>query len=374
MRAVVETTVQWWRMVAAAVLLRRPMGRIRGWDPCRETTWIPPRRRKLSTLVVGCLGTSAACNLVDDEPRVDPDATSGGAGEDRQSCLETAAEIQAECEYPLQFWVSSEGGGSTMLLVDDPSASVGIGPGAWLVQVATAADYVGMYQYSGDSCEIGCGWCALGQHVCHGGLADDGLPLCWACLPFDAPDAAAACLAALSTCADGEGGSDDGTTSGTGGEDGVDETGSEVIEPGASNPYDCTMWRPGEGVSRDHSGALVLDATLIEDLRVFHGEPLVSCDATRFRWRSDGLLEVSRRADQGLLAQMGLVPGDVVLAIDGRSMNGYDAVMRTVDELLASGSRRTAFTLAIQRGNRRFVERVLVHDGNELCGEAACDG
>ena len=44
--------------------------------------------------------------------------------------------------------------------------------------------------------------------------------------------------------------------------------------------------------------------------------------------RSDGHFEVSRLASQGLLPEMGLATGDVILAVDGATLNSLDSVMR----------------------------------------------
>ena len=44
--------------------------------------------------------------------------------------------------------------------------------------------------------------------------------------------------------------------------------------------------------------------------------------------RSDGHFEVSRLASQGLLPEMGLATADVILAVDGATLNSLDSVMR----------------------------------------------
>jgi hypothetical protein len=223
-----------------------------------------------SGLLLGSSCAALACNLVDDDkPKgvSDTASTAGDTdGEQPPSCLETAAQIQGECEYPLQFWVSFAGGDRSMVLIDDPGASVGIGPGAWLVQIASAADYVGIHHYSGDSCEIGCGWCAVGQHVCHGGLSVEGQPKCWACVPFDAPNAEDWCLAAISMCSDPDEGADETGTGSAEDDGGLDSTGvgltpseenvaepsADVTEPNAElaspgpSDHDCTLWQPAD--------------------------------------------------------------------------------------------------------------------------------
>lgn len=95
--------------------------------------------------------TITACNLVDDEP---PDlghdsdtdgARQGRSGQGRAGqaeCLAAAEQIQSQCLPPQQFIAMWNEGNSAMILVDDPAASVGIGPGGWLVQVGRS-DAVG---------------------------------------------------------------------------------------------------------------------------------------------------------------------------------------------------------------------------------------
>jgi hypothetical protein len=147
----------------------------------------------------------------------------------------------------------------------------------------------------------------------------------------------------------------------------VTELGADVTEPDAEldapdgpSSYDCTLWQLDGGVKRDERGVLELDAALVEDIAIFQGEPLALCDGTRFRRRTDGFFELSKRSDHGLLARMGLAPGDVVLAIDGEPMNELDVVMRTVGSLFSPGASTSGFTILIGRGDRRFVKNVRV--------------
>ena len=80
-----------------------------------------------------------ACDLVDYEPPEDPNEqdADGQAGE--AECLEIAEQIQSQCLPPQQFIAMWDEGNSSMILVGDPAANVGIGPGGWLVQVASSA-------------------------------------------------------------------------------------------------------------------------------------------------------------------------------------------------------------------------------------------
>ncbi|MCX4241327.1 PDZ domain-containing protein [Paraliomyxa miuraensis] len=311
-------------------------------------------------LVIGPPGSG--CGLLeDDQPPVGPATTTmGGMTDgDELTCIEAAVHVQSICEYPLQFWVDYSGGTSSMTLVDDPVASVGVGPGAWLVHVASAADYVGVYHHGGDDCEMGCGWCGRGEHLCHGGLTDAGQPTCWACLPFDDPNAAEACIVALTGCSE-EGLDETGADPTSGEDDDPDATGSEGVTDDEVPPYDCAMWEPREGVSEVGTGVLSVDVALVEAIVMFEGEPLSSCDDTRFRLRADGFFEISRRSDEGLLAALGLEPGDVILAVDGETMKGLEAVMLAVEERFSYGRIPSGLTLLVGRGSDQFVTTVLI--------------
>jgi hypothetical protein len=196
-----------------------------------------------------CFGL-LGCNFNDDEP-LDP--TIGGTGGDtdggpnsQAECLDHATAIGVECDMGQSFWFDWNGPDYNMTLIDDPAASVGVGPNAWLLQARTSADWIGDYEGSAGDCQFGCAFCPPGQSLCHGGFDENGFPTCYLCLPVE--DTPAGITAAGNACSTfvtgnqaclgglppGEGGGDGGTTSG-GGDSGVDST-------GAGAEYDCNLW------------------------------------------------------------------------------------------------------------------------------------
>jgi hypothetical protein len=306
-----------------------------------------------------------ACNLVDDEPPEDPNEQATTDGEAGQAeCLEIAEQIQSQCLPPQQFIAMWDEGNSSMILVDDPAASVGIGPGGWLVQVASSADYIGSYHFDGDTCTIGCGWCQPGQSLCHSGFDEDGLPSCMMCVPAETPDPGEQCAQHLQACMgagdDGldETGADDDTSS----DEGLDETGSDgdTGETQGLLEYDCSQWQPSGAVTLDARGNVIVDAALVEELAVHYGDPLADCDDTSFRHTSTGHFAIVRMATNGLLAQMGLVPNDVILAIDGEPMTDIDTVAATAVDLFLGSRVTSGFTLTIGRGRESIAKAVRV--------------
>lgn len=69
-----------------------------------------------------------------------------------------------------------------------------------------------------------------------------------------------------------------------------------------------------------------------------------------------GYFEISRLGDHGLLAAMGLAKGDAFMAVDGRPLNDFDAVMQVASKLTDTAS----ITVTINRGGGRFEMRVIV--------------
>lgn len=106
-----------------------------------------------------------------------------------------------------------------------------------------------------------------------------------------------------------------------------------------------------------HDGSTVIvDAALLEEALLYQGEPLASCDDTRFRQRTDGHFEISRLADHGLLAAMGLERGDVILAMDGAPMNDLDTLMVAASRISAASS----LTITVSRAGEKLDLRVVV--------------
>jgi hypothetical protein len=324
-----------------------------------------PTNHRTSTILSVTLAVLAAgvtaCNLVDDEPPGQPADTDGEAGE--SECLAIAEQVQNQCLPPQQFIAMWDEGNSSMILIDDPAASVGIGPGGWLVQVGSSADYIGSYQFDGDTCTIGCGWCLPGQSLCHAGFDDEGLPRCMMCVPSDNADPGAACAQHLAACIDEESGLDETGSDGSDSDGGADETGADEGDSGDTQgllEYDCSHWDPTGAAVVDARGTMILDAAIIEDVAAHYGDPLANCDDTSFRQQSDGHFAIGRMAPNGLLAQMGLVPGDTVLAIDGVLMNDIDTIAATTVDLFLGSRITSGFTLTIGRGRERIARTVLV--------------
>lgn len=303
-----------------------------------------------------------ACNLVDDEPSSPlDDGGSGGVSE----CQEQLEAVAAECLPGMQVFATYDEGSSNVLLVDDPAVSVGVGPNAWLIQVSGSADYIGSYQQEGGSCDIGCSWCQAGESLCHSGLDENGIPQgCTLCIPWGIPDLGAQCAQFMAACqGDGldETGSDGGLDE-TGSDGGLDETGSDgnMDAPGALPEYDCAQWDPSGAVTLDTNGNAIVDAAIVEEIVVHHGDPLADCDDTSFRRGSDGYFIIGSMAPNGLLAQMGLRPGDTILAIDGEPMNELDTMAATAIDLFLGSRVTSGFFLAIRRGPEIIAKRVRV--------------
>src|SRR5690606_10427202 len=163
------------------------------------------------------------CNLVDDEPDIPIEGSAGSGGQ--AGCLAFAEVVASECMPPQQLITIWEGGGGEMVLIDDPAAAVSVGPGGWLVQVSSSADYVGTHHYEGDSCTVGCGYCAPGQALCFADQDEDKVPECVSCMSADMPDAHEQCALFVQACADA--GAEGGGLDETGSEGGLDETGSD---------------------------------------------------------------------------------------------------------------------------------------------------
>ena len=285
------------------------------------------------------VATFSGCKVLDDDEP--PPMDTAGADTGGDSCV---ALVEAACDPGMNVVMNYSVGGGKAVLIDDPHASVGVGPEAWLVKVESESDFVGVYHDGGEGCVFACFYCQPGQNLCHGGFDEQGLPRCWSCSSYDDPNAEESCTALQAACQQVD--ADDGSG-------GLDETGSGTTD--AIGEYDCTTWRPKEGVRRD-GGTIIVDGVMVEEAMLYQGEPLASCDDTRFRHRSDGYFEISRMADDGLLAAMGLARGDVILAVNGAPLNDLDTVMQVVSRISAASS----FTITISRSGARLVSHVVI--------------
>lgn len=285
-----------------------------------------------------------ACSLVDDEP---PVADAGDTGPDSDVCLAQLETAEAQCLDGMIFYSTFGEGGGSIILIDDPGATVGVGPDAWLVQVGVEADYVASYQVDGATCSAGCGWCNPGESVCHQGFAENGFPIgCLMCVPYGTPDMGAQCAAFIAVCA----GVDE-----TGADDGADETGAEsdsgemdLADPDA---FDCRDWDLDGAVVLDERGDVIVDASIIEMAAAHFGEPLAKCDGTKFRRRADGYFEISAMAASGLLARIGLARGDVIFTVDGEPMRGADRVVsKAMDSFMGARPTSELMLVVLRRG------------------------
>lgn len=301
---------------------------------------------------------SIACNLADDEP-YDPGETEGTDGTDggAAGCFEAAAN---QCLPQQEFIGIFEEGDADVVLIDDPQASVGVGPNAWLVSVQSSADWVGSYMYDGGTCTVGCGWCQEGQSLCHGGFDGNMLPNCYTCLPPDTEDIGEQCAtfvaAACTAPSDDDGGLDET------GDDGLDETGDDGLdETTGPQDYDCAGWDPAGAVDlAPVRGTFVVDAGVVQEIASYFGEPLADCDDTKFGQTADGHFAIRRMASGGMLAQLGLRPGDTIVALDGKDMADVDTIANTAVSLFLGETMTTGFTLTYRRGRSKSQLRILV--------------
>jgi hypothetical protein len=319
-------------------------------------------RTSLGPLITALLASGfLACSLVDDEP---PVADTGDTGSAEDVCLEQLEAAEAQCKPGMNFEAMIEEGGGSIVLIDDPSATVGVGPNAWLVQVATAADYIASYRPGGITCSAGCGWCKKGESICHQGFDESGTPIgCMMCVPYGTPDMGAQCAAFMDACEglDETGPDDDGAD-----ETGADETGTDSdSDSGAMavadlETFDCRDWDLEDAVVVDERGNVTIDAAIVELAAAHLGEPLAKCDGMRFRRRSDGYFEVSALATNGLLARIGLARGDVIVAVDGESMRGADRIVSKAMDLFMGARPASELTFVVLRGSDTIHEVVRI--------------
>lgn len=287
---------------------------------------------------------TTACNLVDDEPP----STSGTTDQPADNSTDTAgACIEAannSCPPPYQSAVQWIDQGGSVVLLDDPAATITLASGALLVRVNSSVDFVGTYEDNGAGCTATCSFCLPGQSLCMTGFDDNGYPECFMCLEFDGSDVEAVCNTYAETCL--AGGNAD-----TGGEE---DTGA-LDETGSSANYDCTGWT-STATAIDETIA-VIDRSIVNELLATGGLPLSECEDTRFRSRSDGYFQLSSRSPDGLLALMNLEIGDTFLKFNNEPLNSVDAILDAVNHL-ASSDQPSTFQLIIHRGTTDIAKTV----------------
>jgi hypothetical protein len=92
-------------------------------------------------------GWTGACTLVEDQPGIGDSAGTGSADVDDQACVDSfAALLAVGCPPGFAPELEYDGGASTVVLVDDPEAGVGLGVGL-LVEFGgqAGADWVGYH-------------------------------------------------------------------------------------------------------------------------------------------------------------------------------------------------------------------------------------
>lgn len=161
----------------------------------------------IALTVLVSLATACTFDDADDSDTPwEPSQTDDGTAEPDE-CLASVEQVQSTCEPPQQLFFMFDAG-TSMVLVDDPLASMQVGPGAWLVEVPTASHYVGSQHYDDGHCSAGCGYCQPGQSLCHSGAFAADVSGCMLCLPWGTPDADDQCAELLDVCVGAANGSD----------------------------------------------------------------------------------------------------------------------------------------------------------------------
>ena len=301
----------------------------------------------IGSLITALLASGIlACSIVDDDEP--PVADTGDVEPGDNVCLVQLETAKAKCLDGMSFHSTYQSGGGSIILVDDPGASVG--PNAWLIEVGAQSDYIAAYQAGDATCSAGCGWCNPGESMCHQGFDENHIPVgCFMCIAYGTPDMGTQCAAFMAAC-DGldETGTDEEE------DEGVDETGAESDSGGMEladpEAFDCRDWDLEGAVVLDPRGGVIVDAAIVELAAAHFGEPLAKCDGTRFRRRSDGYFEISALASHGLLARIGLARGDVILAVDGEPMRGADRIVSKAMDAFMSTRPASELTLVVLRG------------------------
>ncbi len=300
-----------------------------------------------------------ACNLIDDEPGPRPGEDTGGSADDDQKCLDAAQALdELHCASGYTPQLHYDGGGSTIIEIDDPALAVGLSVGLLVgFGAGTKADWVGYKVTQNTVCTFGCFiGCQSGQDGCVG---DPELNGClWCADSIEQQE----CSDFVASCEPAEP-DDDGGLDETGGGEGLDETGGEETSGGVMGEADgCGQWHP-EAVRRSvPGGAFHVPQALVDQLVLGNAEVLAECDGVRLRQGSDGRWVISKMRRRGLLGALGLQVGDEIRALDGKELDSIDA---SVGVLMASflaedGNPRQfstghpGFSLEVRRGERRF--------------------
>jgi len=140
----------------------------------------------------------------------------------------------------------------------------------------------------------------------------------------------------------GGGADSDADDGGQGGD--VDETGAGLDETGAGGGP-CEDWDPDGYVAYDRRArAYVIEQALVDDL-VAQPTLLWECDSTRAQIRSGGFYELRDVAPGDLSSQLGLRQDDVILKVEGYSLQWPDDYLNAYTAL----SQRTDFKIEVER-------------------------
>lgn len=306
---------------------------------------------------------TTACNLVDDDqPKPDPGEGDTDGFSDNEVCVQ-ALDTVAELECPAGFapQVHFDGGTSNVILIDDPTAQVGLNLGLFVDFGAGAgADWVATQVTQNSVCTYGCfSSCPAGESGCFMNPASGGS--CTMCGPdIDEQYCVDFVLACQGIDPGGTGGSDDGGLDESGG---ADETGGADTTGGVMAGYDCSTWDPSIVYQLEPAGAYHLPQALVDQLVIGTADALAECDGVRFRETSTGHWAISAMGQSGLLGALGLQIGDELQAFDGVALTSLDAIagILVTNFLTENGTPRQftaahpGFSLRVRRDERRFV-------------------
>lgn len=313
----------------------------------------PRARFVIATSLLG----SIACNIIDDEPGSGGD-TDGST--DEQACVDQFSLLLMEgCPPGYSAQLVYDGGGSTVVNMDDPGVGVGLGIGLLVDFGATAgADWVGYKVWQNSRCTMGC----------FGPVCPEEQFGCYASFPGDAGLCAHYCTDALDqqACNDlamtclGSGGDDGLDETGTSDDGGLDETG-EASGGEELQAYDCSQWQP-HTVQPVGEATFLVPQPLIDELILRAGDPLVECDGVRLRPSAAGFWSISKMRETGLLGALGLRVGDELRALGGVELDSLDSLMRVLGRFLQDDgaprrfpAHHPGFVLHARRGARDVV-------------------
>lgn len=303
--------------------------------------------------------TGQACNLVDDDEPADVGSGGTDGSADEQACLEAANTLLAMgCPPGLGPQVFYDGGGSSVVSIDDPGARVGLGVGLVVhFGGGAGADWVGYGVTQNSHCTYGCfaPSCSDGQDGCFAHWSSGGL---CAHRCSNATIEQQACDEVQQACLDAEA-----DTGGPAGEEGgLDETGGGGTTDGVTGEsYDCSRWDPEAIEAPEPGGAFHVPQALIDELVIGSGDALAECDGVRLRQGSGGRWVISKMRTRGLFGALGLRVGDELHAFEGVELDSLDAIVGvlTTSFLTEGGGPRQlspshpAFSLEVHRGEGR---------------------